>query len=43
MRFTRSLRNQIVDDLATEEIEAAAWCQPLHLQFFLQPLRLQGG
>lgn len=33
-RFVRSLRNQIVDDLATEEIEAAAWCQPLHQQFF---------
>ena len=33
-RFTRSMRNQILDDLATEEIEAAAWCQPLHQQFF---------
>lgn len=33
-RFTRSSRNQIVDDLAVEEIEAAAWCQPLHQQFF---------
>lgn len=33
-RFTRTLRNQIIDDLATEEIEAAAWCQPLHQQFF---------
>ena len=33
-RFTRSMRNQIIDDLATEEIEAAAWCQPLHQQFF---------
>jgi len=33
-RFTRTMRNQIVDDLTTEEIEAAAWCQPLHQQFF---------
>ncbi|MFI4940386.1 MAG: DegT/DnrJ/EryC1/StrS family aminotransferase [Burkholderiales bacterium] len=33
-RFTRTLRNQIIDDMATEEVEAAAWCQPLHQQFF---------
>lgn len=33
-RFSRTLRNQIVEDLLTEEIEAAAWCQPLHQQFF---------
>jgi perosamine synthetase len=33
-RFTRSARNQIVDDMATEKIEAAAYCNPLHLQYF---------
>lgn len=33
-RFTRSARNQIVDDMATEQIEVAAYCNPLHLQFF---------
>jgi perosamine synthetase len=33
-RFTKSARNQIVDDLATEQIEAAAFCNPLHLQYF---------
>lgn len=32
-RFTRSGRNQIVDDLETELIEAAGYCQPLHLQY----------
>ena len=31
-RFTRSSRDAIVEDLRTEEIEAAAFCQPLHLQ-----------
>lgn len=33
-RFTRTMRNQIIDDMATEAVEAAAWCQPLHQQFF---------
>ncbi|BAP88509.1 pyridoxal phosphate-dependent aminotransferase [Burkholderiales bacterium GJ-E10] len=33
-RFTRSARNQILEDLATEGVEAAAYCNPLHLQFF---------
>jgi len=33
-RFTRSARNQIVEDLGTENIEAAAYCNPLHLQFY---------
>lgn len=32
-RFTRSARNQIVDDLETESIEAVGYCQPLHLQY----------
>lgn len=33
-RFTRTLRNQIIDDLATHEVEAALYCHPLHQQFF---------
>src|SRR5512143_707926 len=33
-RFTRSSRDAIVNDLATEKIEAAAYCQPQHLQAF---------
>ena len=32
-RFTRSGRNQIIEDLATEQVETAAYCNPLHLQF----------
>jgi dTDP-4-amino-4,6-dideoxygalactose transaminase len=32
-RFTCSARNQIVEDLATEAIEAAPYCLPLHRQF----------
>lgn len=31
-RFTRSSRDAIIDDLRVEEVEAAAFCQPLHLQ-----------
>ncbi|WP_426441253.1 DegT/DnrJ/EryC1/StrS family aminotransferase [Bradyrhizobium genosp. P] len=31
-RFTRSSRDAIVDDLRIEQVEAAAYCQPLHLQ-----------
>ena len=33
-RFPRSARNQILEDLATENVEAAAYCNPLHLQYF---------
>lgn len=33
-RFTRSSRDAIVADLHTENIEAVAYCQPLHLQRF---------
>ncbi len=33
-RFTRSSRDAIVADLHTENVEAAAYCQPLHLQRF---------
>lgn len=31
-RFTRSSRDAIVEDLRVEQIEAAAYCNPLHLQ-----------
>ena len=31
-RFSRSSRDAIVEDLRTENIEAAAYCQPLHTQ-----------
>jgi perosamine synthetase len=31
-RFSRSSRDAIVDDLRVEQIEAAAYCNPLHLQ-----------
>ena len=33
-RFTRSSRDAIVEDLATERIEASAYCHPLHTQQF---------
>ena len=33
-RFTRSSRDAIIDDLRVEFVEAAAYCQPLHLQRF---------
>ena len=42
-RFSRSLRNQIVDDLATSGIEAAAFCQPLHLQFHYAQMGYRKG
>ncbi len=35
-RFSRSSRDAIVNDLHTEHVEAAAYCQPLHLQRFYQ-------
>jgi hypothetical protein len=31
-RFSRSSRDAIVEDLADEKVEAAAYCSPLHLQ-----------
>jgi dTDP-4-amino-4,6-dideoxygalactose transaminase len=37
-RFTKSARNQIVEDLTTERIEAVAFCDPLHLQYFYSTL-----
>ncbi len=31
-RFTRSSRDAIIEDLRVEKVDAAAYCQPLHLQ-----------
>ena len=31
-RFTRSGRDAIIEDMRTEEVEATAYCHPLHLQ-----------
>ena len=42
-RFTRSSRDAIVNDLATEKIEAAAYCQPQHLQAFYTGLGYRKG
>lgn len=42
-RFTKSARNQIVDDLATESIEATAFCNPLHQQYFYSTLGYKRG
>jgi dTDP-4-amino-4,6-dideoxygalactose transaminase len=42
-RFSRSLRNQIIDDLATAGIEAAVYCNPLHQQFFYERLGYRRG
>lgn len=42
-RFSRSSRDGIVADLHTEQIEAAAYCQPLHLQAFYQELGYRKG
>ena len=42
-RFTRSSRDAIVNDLATEKIEAAAYCQPQHLQAFYAGLGYRKG
>lgn len=36
-RFTRSSRDAIVEDLRAGQVEAAAYCQPLHLQrYFIE-------
>ena len=42
-RFTKSSRDAIVNDLATEKIEAAAYCQPQHLQAFYTGLGYRKG
>lgn len=42
-RFTKSSRDAIVNDLSTEKIEAAAYCQPQHLQAFYTGLGYRKG
>ena len=42
-RFTASARAQIVDDLAASGIESAAYCRPLHQQFFYRQLGSRRG
>jgi dTDP-4-amino-4,6-dideoxygalactose transaminase len=42
-RFTASARAQLVDDMDTNAIEAAAYCQPLHQQFFYRQLGFKRG
>ncbi len=42
-RFTKSSRDAIVNDLATEKVEAAAYCQPQHLQAFYTNLGYRKG
>ncbi|MBZ0097351.1 MAG: DegT/DnrJ/EryC1/StrS family aminotransferase [Sulfuricella sp.] len=42
-RFSRSSRDAIIADLHTEQIEAVAYCQPVHLQAFYQELGYRKG
>jgi perosamine synthetase len=42
-RFTRSSRDAIIEDLHTEQVEAAAYCHPLHLQPFYFDLGCRRG
>jgi dTDP-4-amino-4,6-dideoxygalactose transaminase len=42
-RFTKSSRDAIVNDMHTEKIEAAAYCQPQHLQAFYTNLGYRKG
>ncbi|MEW6132094.1 MAG: DegT/DnrJ/EryC1/StrS family aminotransferase [Pseudomonadota bacterium] len=42
-RFAKSSRDAIVNDLATEKVEAAAYCQPQHLQAFYANLGYRKG
>ncbi len=42
-RFTRSARDQLVDDLLTAHIEAPAYCNPLHQQYFYSTLGWRRG
>ena len=42
-RFTRSSRDAIMQDLATEQIEAVAYTHPLHLQAFYTRLGYRKG
>ena len=42
-RFTASARAQIVDDMESTGIETAAYCNPLHQQFFYRQLGCRRG
>ncbi len=42
-RFSKSSRDAIITDLHTEEIEAAAYCQPIHLQPFYHEIGYRKG
>ena len=42
-RFSKSSRDAIIQDLATEEIESMAYCNPLHLQRFYANLGYRKG
>jgi len=42
-RFSRSSRDAIVEDLRVEQVEAAAYCNPLHLQRYFFDLGYRRG
>ena len=42
-RFSKSSRDAIIQDLETEEIEAVAYCQPVHLQRYYSNLGYRKG
>lgn len=42
-RFTRSSRNQIIEDMAEEKVEVAAYCNPMHVQYFYTQLGYARG
>jgi len=42
-RFTRSSRNQIIEDMEQEKVEVAAYCNPIHLQYFYAQLGYARG
>lgn len=42
-RFTRSARDQIIEDMRTEEVEVAAYAAPLHLQSCYRALGWKKG
>lgn len=42
-RFTGSARNQIIEDMASNSLESAVYCVPLHQQFHYQQLGYRRG
>lgn len=42
-RFTRSSRNQIIEDMDQEKVEVAAYCNPMHVQHFYTQLGYARG